>query len=107
MSAPQLRQFEEEADVPDQPESADRRQSPRIPAREIGEILTENGRGAISCMVRNLSGTGAMLETGTSDLPSLFVLVNHVRRLRTVCRVVWRRGNHLGVRFLTNPRSFG
>lgn len=108
MSATQMRQIEEtiQAPAPVATEGPDRRDSPRIPALDLADIVTDGARHAITCMVRNLSGTGALIEAGTRDVPERFVLVNHVRKFRSVCRVVWRSGAMVGVRFITPPREF-
>ncbi len=60
----------------------------------------EFGGGAIDCVVRNLSETGAAVNVespvGIPSKITLFVAVDHVRRS---CTVVWRKGNRIGVRF--------
>ena len=85
---------------------ADRRESPREPARDIAEIMAAASRVSVSCMIHNISKEGALIEAGTRELPDRFVLVNHMRRLKSVCRVVWRSNRMFGVRFLTAPRQF-
>jgi len=111
MSALQLRRIdgnEFERSMPGQdaanawPEN--RRGSPREPARDLCEILTDGLRYAMSCMAHNISGTGALLETSLSGVPDRFILVNHSRNTRTVCQVVWRCGRMVGVRFTRPPR---
>ena len=52
------------------------------------------------CIVRDISSTGAALEC--SDLiriPNEFTLLMPDDRLKLSCRVVWRRGYRVGVRF--------
>ena len=104
MSAPQLRQ-NNETELEDA--DASRRDSPRAPARDLADIMPDRSKYAVACMIRNISGTGAMIESASRDVPDRFVLVNHVRKFKSVCRVVWRRGPLMGVRFLTPPREFG
>ncbi len=114
MSALQLRRIEEadrhtamqsrqEADC----SFENRRGSPREPARDLCEILTDGLRYAMSCLAHNISGTGALIETSLSGVPDRFILVNHSRNTRTVCQVVWRCGRMVGVRFTRPPRSVG
>jgi hypothetical protein len=81
-----------------------RRGSPRVPARDLCEILTDGLRYAMSCLAHNISGTGALLETSLSGVPDRFILVNHSKNTRTVCQVVWRCGRMVGVRFNRPPR---
>jgi len=111
MSALQLRQIEEAAPgmaMQSGDESSaslhNRRGSPRIPARDLCEILTDGLRYAMSCMAHNISDTGALLETSLSGVPDRFILVNHAKNTRTVCQVVWRCGRMVGVRFTRPPR---
>lgn len=106
MPATQLRRIDEEPATEAAGHGADRRDSPREPARDLADIVTDGAKLALTCMVRNVSGTGALIEAGTREVPERFVLVNHARKFRSVCRVVWRRGAMIGVRFLTPPRKF-
>ncbi|MEC9343881.1 MAG: PilZ domain-containing protein [Pseudomonadota bacterium] len=83
----------------------DRRSTRREPAYDISEICFAGGRAPVTCLVHNVSGVGARIETATAELPPRFILANHGRRLRAVCQVVWRDGTLFGVRFLTPPRQ--
>lgn len=57
------------------------------------------GGGAIDCIVRNLSETGASLEViSPIGIPDRFTLVDTDRSKRP-CRIVWRREKRIGVRF--------
>ena len=74
------------------------RHSPRHRVLKAGTI--DLGGGAIDCMVRNLSGTGAALEvTGQAGIPEKFTLVIAGDGLHLPSRVVWRRGCRIGVAF--------
>jgi len=60
------------------------------------------GAGDIACTVHNLSDRGAMLRVlgspwGMPDRLDLVIASEHLRR---PCRVVWRRGQRLGVVFV-------
>ena len=67
---------------------------PRKPPR-----LSSAG-GAIDCMVRDLSITGAALTVSDEiGIPEKFKLVVHGDGLCLPCHVVWRRGYRMGVAF--------
>jgi len=56
----------------------------------------EFGGGAIDCMVRNISDTGAALDvTSPLGIPAQFTLVTDGNHLP--CRVVWRKEKRIGV----------
>lgn len=88
------------------PPGSERRNSERLRARDLSEIIATGMSEAITCLVCNLSIAGAMIEVARSDIPQRFVLVNHARSQRALCRVVWRDGRRIGLRFLSPPRSF-
>lgn len=55
--------------------------------------------GAISCTVRNVSDTGALLAVASPvGIPQEFTLVIPADDLYRFCRVVWRSGDRIGVR---------
>lgn len=61
------------------------------------------GGGAIDCIVRNLSETGASLEViSPVGIPDRFTLVVDADRSKLPCRIVWRREKRIGVRFEPN-----
>ena len=75
-----------------------KRASPRKRVLKAGTI--EFGGGAITCMVRNMSDTGAMLEVATPvGIPDHFTLVLQANKHRMPCRVVWRKEKRIGVVF--------
>jgi hypothetical protein len=56
--------------------------------------------GAIDCVIRNLSDTGAALEVeSVVGVPAEFTLVVRADDLARKCRVVRRENKRLGVRF--------
>jgi PilZ domain len=58
----------------------------------------EFGGGAIDCMVRNISATGAALDVASQlGIPAQFTLVTDGNHLP--CRVVWRKEKRIGVAF--------
>jgi hypothetical protein len=60
----------------------------------------EFGSGAINCMARNLSASGAALDVASpADIPEHFTLVFSADGLRMPCHVVWRKEKRIGVAF--------
>jgi hypothetical protein len=58
------------------------------------------GGGPSSCVVRNLSVTGAAIElSDLSGIPDSFLLVMPDDGLRLSCHVVWRTDYRVGVTF--------
>lgn len=65
------------------------------------------GGAAISCMVRNISATGALLEVESPiGIPERFILLVPSDRLFRPCRTIWKSERRLGVRF-ERPRDAG
>ena len=74
------------------------RNAPRSRTLKAGTI--EFGGGAINCIVRNVSETGAALEVESPlGIPEEIVLVVPVDRLKRLCRIVWRKEKRIGVEF--------
>ncbi len=70
------------------------RRNIRKPAR-----ISFAGR-TMSCMVRNISATGAAIEeANVADIPDHFRLVLEMESSERRCTVVWRRKTQLGVAF--------
>ena len=78
--------------------AADRRIAPRIRTLKGAKILWANGV-PVSCVVRNISETGASLETHAPVLRNTFDLIFDLDHSRRTCRVVWRKEPRLGVKF--------
>lgn len=59
------------------------------------------GGGAIDCMVRNMSASGAAVEVETPlGIPDAFTLVIEADHFSRPCRVTWRKGKRIGVKFV-------
>ncbi|MGY4312158.1 PilZ domain-containing protein [Bradyrhizobium sp. JR3.5] len=57
-------------------------------------------RRSMTCIVRNLSATGAAVEaTNPADIPDSFRLVLEMETTERHCRVIWRRKGRIGVQF--------
>ncbi|WP_426611413.1 PilZ domain-containing protein [Bradyrhizobium sp. McL0616] len=63
--------------------------------------LIEYGRNKTSCIIRNLSVTGAALQLsdGSATIPAAFTLIVPEDNLKLPCRVVWRSAFKIGVAF--------
>ena len=76
----------------------DKRASPRYRVLKAGTI--EFDGGPITCMVRNMSDTGAMLDVATAaNIPKDSALILQGNRHRTPCHVVWWKEKRIGVAF--------
>jgi hypothetical protein len=75
------------------------RRASRLHVSKPGTIKLVGG-GAINCLVRNLSGTGAALEVSNqAGIPERFILVMPGDGLHRPCRTVWRKTDRIGVTF--------
>jgi hypothetical protein len=54
----------------------------------------------MTCMVRNVSSTGASIEAANlADIPESFKLVLEMETAARRCAVVWRKERQIGVEF--------
>lgn len=90
-------------DSPSQPRAE------RVRSLLRAQAVYNNGNATVDCVVRNLSDTGARIETpNQTALPAEFDL--HIpHKARTYrARIVWRKAAEAGVRFVENaPRARG
>jgi hypothetical protein len=76
----------------------DKRVTPRQRVLKAGTI--EFNGGGLSCMVRNMSNTGAALDvTSPVGIPDHFTLVLSADRSHMPCHVVWRKEKRIGIAF--------
>ena len=87
-------------------DGSEKREFRRDPAQDLSEIILDGRRFGVACLIHDISEGGARLEVSCGELPKRFVLANYTRRTKTLCRMVWRKGQLIGVNFLTKPRSF-
>jgi len=74
------------------------RNAPRHRVTKAGKIEFLNH--SISCVIRDLSLTGAAIEASVrSGIPERFTLVILDDELRLPCHVAWRREYRIGVAF--------
>ena len=77
----------------------ERRQYPRSRVLKGGRIVFGHA-GSMSYMLRNVSVNGACLILDAATvLPASFELSLQDHEPARVCRVIWHRGNRLGVAF--------
>lgn len=77
---------------------SEQRESRRTKVLKEGKISF--GGGAISCTVRNVSESGAQLAVESPlGIPKEVTLVIPSDGVSRPCRVVWRSGSRIGVRF--------
>ena len=76
----------------------ERRSAPRKVVLMSGAI--ELAGGPISCLISNMSISGAALEiTNSKDIPKRFSLFFKADGTRIPCRVAWRQDGRIGVAF--------
>lgn len=76
----------------------EKRESLRTRVLKTGSISF--GGAAISCTVRNISATGALLEVESPlGIPERFILVVPADQISRPCRTIWKSERRIGVRF--------
>jgi hypothetical protein len=78
----------------------DKRKAPRRRVLKAGYIKLTEKRQTLSCIVRNLSSTGACLEleSTTLGIPKHFVLT--FDGSQHSCQIIWRTEAKMGVVFI-------
>lgn len=73
--------------------------APRYRVSKPAQI--EYGGDKSSCIIRDLSITGAALQLSdlSATIPAAFTLIIPEDKLEISCRVVWRRAYRIGVTF--------
>ena len=87
--------------------ATDPRVAPRLKTLLAARINFNNGQSTLDCLIRNLSDTGAKLIVSAAiALPDRFDLFIPQKSVTRRGRIVWRRGEEMGVRFDEDaPRS--
>ena len=68
--------------------------------RVLDTGLIRFGDLSASCILRNLSETGAALDVGSqSSIPDQFTLIVVRNKKIYSCNVIWRKGTRIGVSF--------
>ena len=93
--------------------SKDGRWARRMNCRIPGEISHRTLPSPIGCVVRDTSSSGARIEltgsrtafsAGTERVPESITLTMPIDRMEVECRVTWRKGTMIGVRYLSPAR---
>lgn len=88
----------------------ERRWALRKSAINSGTIFSDGALGAIGCIVRDMSATGAKLElvpdrssivVTPAAVPGQFILFLEKDNIEVGCSVVWRSASGIGVRFIS------
>jgi hypothetical protein len=84
---------------------AERRNSTRTKSFLRGFVYVSRKRGALSCLVRDLSEKGArIIFSDTVTLPDVFDLYIPQRDQNFRARVQWRRNDEIGLAFTASER---
>jgi hypothetical protein len=85
----------------------EKRRMRRHPLRYAAWVAIGDNSPAKSCMVADVSETGARLELETSDdLPKEFwLLLSRDGKVRRRCEVVWQAGDQVGARYMTSATT--
>ena len=76
------------------------RKAPRHRTYKAARIAFGGGRGVITCLVRNLSDTGACLGIDSPiGIPDSFNLVFDSGEPSRMCQVIWRKDKQIGIAF--------
>lgn len=77
---------------------SERRRAGRHRALLAGKLANDDATTTIDCVIRNISDTGAMIETTTPHLiPNQLQLVQIKEGTVWDVEVIWRRGNRIGL----------
>lgn len=77
-----------------------RRSKRRRRVYKRARIVFNNGYAVFDCIVRNVSGGGALLEMETLlGIPGAFRIVMSQDTAARPCRVIWRTEQRMGVAF--------
>jgi hypothetical protein len=78
----------------------EQRRDPRQRTYKAARIAFGGRRAVITCLVRDLSDTGACLGLSDPiDIPDVFNLVFDSGEPSRMCQVVWRKEKRIGVEF--------
>jgi len=85
----------------------DRRIAYRKTTEDLSSIVVNIDGRKITCLVHNVSDTGAMIQTSIRDLPARFILDNPSEGIRRACKVVWSEGDMTGIEFVRTVQVRG
>lgn len=74
----------------------------RVDLRKPGFLILAPDAAWIECYVLDISENGACLDVGDLAIPKVFGLsLTAGGEVRRVCTLIWRRGELVGVRFIS------
>ena len=74
----------------------------RVDLRKKGFLIPTPDAPWIECYVLDISENGACLDVGDLAVPNMFGLsLTAGGEVRRVCSLIWRRGEFVGVRFIS------
>jgi hypothetical protein len=77
-----------------------KRRSPRLRTMKGASLLLPGSASAFSCVMRNLSEHGALIELpSTIGIPAAVILQTQDGTLKRPARVAWRTETRLGLEF--------
>jgi hypothetical protein len=78
---------------------SDKRKNVRLRTLKAGVIAFD--KGTISCLVRNVSISGACLEVASPiGIPDTFVLLMENDHIKRECHVAWMKDKRIGIHFV-------
>jgi two-component system cell cycle response regulator len=86
----------------DRMEPADRRRgAARRRVLKPGKIMRVDNQSLVDCQMRDVSDTGARLRCADqASVPKEFYLIFPADGMKCLARVMWRRGDELGIHFI-------
>jgi hypothetical protein len=83
----------------------DARIAPRRRVLKAGIAASNDRHLTVACTIRDMSATGARVRVdGSVSVPDTFELIIESDGLEANCKVVWRKPQEVGVRFVGAPR---
>jgi hypothetical protein len=81
-------------------DGANKRRAPRLRTIKGASLVLPGSASAFSCVMRNLSETGALVELpSTVGVPQSVILQTDDKTLNRRCTVAWRTETRLGLTF--------
>ncbi len=95
-----------ETHTPNELEQTCKRELDRRRILKGGIMASHDKFTSFSCTIRDISDTGAKLKVDPlAALPETFILMIDLDGIEVDCQMVWRDGNHMGVKFTSEMRQ--
>jgi hypothetical protein len=82
------------------------RKHARVVIERPGFVILEPNGPWIECFIVDISEGGAQVRVGSISVPETFVLLLTAKGVRRLCRLIWRKGDLVGAKFIS-PKSSG